>query len=117
MVHATFQPGGTIGKIGRFRENNMWKLDPRPLTSQKYVTYSNNVEVSVDSHSRLTAPGFSNIGDLTRRNTADECQTQHPISHDGSVVFMGSAGLSDSLMCARPYAAVAARGLILVTQF
>jgi hypothetical protein len=45
MVHATFQTGGLKGKVARFRENNMWKLNSPDYYSGKILSYTNHVLV------------------------------------------------------------------------
>ena len=47
MVHATFQDGGHVGKMNRFRENGMWRMDPLPKESDTYIIYNNGVEVEI----------------------------------------------------------------------
>ena len=45
MVHATFQNSGLRGKIARFRENDMWKVNGAEYYSGTFLTYTNHVLV------------------------------------------------------------------------
>ena len=46
MVHTTFQAGGMPGKVARFREGSMWKLDKADYFSEPVLTYQNDVKAS-----------------------------------------------------------------------
>ena len=45
MVHATFQSNGLSGKISRFRENDMWKVNDAEYFSGIFLTYTSHVLV------------------------------------------------------------------------
>jgi hypothetical protein len=45
MVHATFQNAGLPGKISRFKENDMWRINDGEYYAGTFLTYTSHVLV------------------------------------------------------------------------